>query len=513
MQHNPVALANKEKYLDVILAKPDLILAALNKLGIPGTWQSLSRIWSPGGGSSLFKITSGGTTYFMKAKHISVTVESKLEAESAFILLPSLKNEYDFLQKYQTSPHVPKVIGYTELSGFSFLIIESLTRFDDSMATLSPEEIITCYQQLKQFVRQIFANQDIHTDLHEKNIMFREKIPVIVDWEEARHLPQTTDFANSLDVKGYNYLGNTGQTPMVVPNMIAGHPCLNKLKNVFQNRLKTKISQLASTAAYNSATGICRSLDHGLKSESYQTIKLPGLWLPGQRPARDLRLGLVKSLLTIVWGKQNITFIDIGSNLGTLTRAVSQLPFVQSSRGIEGVSAYNRLARLLNFIDGNDRTEFYDLTCGNDDITPAITHQSRIVYGMLSVYHHIEHPDQCLTDLASSHPIGLIIELAQQPECYQGRTWQQTLKHISERLNLPYVVLIGYSPDYFRPFVVLSAIPFTPTQKLQLHLVGEMLWPISWWQRLIRYLKRHLISAACLGLADLAIQLVSALPR
>ena len=111
MQFNPTALAAKQRHLDAIVADPDRLTRVARALlsDAPATITPLRRPWEPGGGASLFSVTTASATYFLKVKHLAVTIESKLECEHEFTPEPSLRNEQRQLQRFAGRSFVPIV--------------------------------------------------------------------------------------------------------------------------------------------------------------------------------------------------------------------------------------------------------------------------------------------------------------------------------------------------------------------------------------------------------------------
>src|SRR5690348_11090586 len=99
MQFNKTALVNKSKWLDGILTQETLLTKVLAEFAghRPYRYEVVPRPWNPGGGATLFTVLVGDNRYFLKVKHCSVTVESKLESEAGFLEIPSLANEFGFL--------------------------------------------------------------------------------------------------------------------------------------------------------------------------------------------------------------------------------------------------------------------------------------------------------------------------------------------------------------------------------------------------------------------------------
>ncbi len=110
---------------------------------------------------------------------LSIHVESKLEKEKSFIEIPSIRNEYNFIKKVKDEigfENVPGVIFYEESEGFGFLATEWLESFEDAMECMNIEETIQVYNRIHNFVKSLFRNNILHTDIHENNIRFRGKI-------------------------------------------------------------------------------------------------------------------------------------------------------------------------------------------------------------------------------------------------------------------------------------------------------------------------------------------------
>jgi len=238
--------------------------------------------------------------------------------------------------------------------------------------------------------------------------------------------------------------------------------------------------------AYNAESGICTSLNHGQDSRSYQSINLGQLKWTGQRPGNDWRIRVIKQIILTIWNKTNLTYVDIGSNIGNFTRSVGKLANVRMSIGIEGAPNYNRIARLLAFIDNSSNNQYFDLICGENDLTQPLAKYNDIVYGMLSVYHHIKNQAKFLSDLCATNPIGLIVELPTQPECYPNSSWRHEIAKLSNQLTLPYHRVISYTPDYRRPLVILSNTPYSTKQKLILSFIGIVMGLIALGYKLTR---------------------------
>ena len=247
MQFNSVALAKKIEHLDKILSRKGLLEKVLASFaqGAAYDFDMVPRPWEPGGGSTLFRVRFKDSHYFLKVKHLSVTVESKLESEKTFPNVASLKNEYEFLKRFKPlSINVPQTFLYVEEDGFGFLLQESLTPFTEAIKTLTAPELVDAYRQIEAFAETMFVQGVVHTDIHELNIMFRGKTPVLIDFEEARHLNQGCEFTQSLDYSGRNPCGNVGEMPRGEGRQ-PGWTCLERLRQVFKTAAQNLDSGVA----------------------------------------------------------------------------------------------------------------------------------------------------------------------------------------------------------------------------------------------------------------------------
>ncbi len=168
MQFNPTALAAKQRHLDAILADPDRLARVVRALlsDAPAAITPLPRPWEPGGGASLFAVATASTRYFLKVKHLAVTVESKLESEPAFSSEPSLRNEHQQLQRLAGQPFVPALHGYAEDGDHAFLLLEWLTPFATATAALGAADLVAAYRAIERAARALFERGLVHTDIH-----------------------------------------------------------------------------------------------------------------------------------------------------------------------------------------------------------------------------------------------------------------------------------------------------------------------------------------------------------
>jgi tetratricopeptide (TPR) repeat protein/predicted Ser/Thr protein kinase len=460
MQYNETSIAAKIAHLDAILARTDLLWDVIREFagdGVETGCQIVKRVWEPAGGATLFEVRFGNREAFLKVKHTAVTVESKMEGEPQFIATPSLRNEFEFLRKLQdVSQNVPRVLGYFEKGGFSFLFTEKLISYRAGIAALSAREVLTAYRQIESTLRSLHERNIVHTDIHENNLMFRDKTPVLIDFEEARFLEQDVPFEKSLDATGECKWGTVGLMPEGY-GFAAGYTCLNRLKREFAELMKTKLPDLIKECNFDSSCDFFTTLDHGQDDRIYQSINLPGITVTGQRPLEDSRIQLVAKVCDKFFDAP-VTHLDIGSNLGRFNLELSRFPKVRRSIGIEAYDKYVDLSNVLAFLDDSPKVEFFCAECGKDSLYEILQGRRVEFITMYSVYHHITNREQFLKDLARLNPLYVMIEAAVQEECY-GRDWKDEVIYICTQLSMRHAYVIEFSKDYQRPIVLLSNNP------------------------------------------------------
>ena len=203
---------------------------------------------------------------------------------------------------------------YIEEDGFSFLFIEHLWPFKDRVDDFNSKELLEVYEQIELTVRNLYENDIVHTDIHENNIMFRENIPVLIDFEEAKVLSQQVPFEESLDMCGENAWGNVGHMPEE-HGFAGGYTCLNRLKQVFTKLITSRLNDLVKECNFDSSCPFLNALDHGEDERLYQSINLPDYSVEGQRPLIDERIEFIVRISDKLFRKP-FTHLDIGSNLG-----------------------------------------------------------------------------------------------------------------------------------------------------------------------------------------------------
>ncbi|MCC6764889.1 MAG: glycosyltransferase [Deltaproteobacteria bacterium] len=459
MEFNPAALEQKRSHLDAIHADPARLARVLRALlsDAPYELAPLPRPWEPGGGASLFRVTAAAATYFLKVKHLAVTIESKLECEAEFSPEPSLRNEQRLLQRFAGAPFVPVVHGYAEDGDHAFLLLEWLTPFETVAPTLGAAALAEAFRAVTAAVRALYTAGIVHTDLHEKNLMFRGATPVLVDFEEARELAQPVSFERSLDVVGRTDQGDVGAMP-AAPGRIGGLTCLDRLHAIFAELVQPKLEALIASCNFDSSCPFLATLDHGRDERVYQTIQVPGLTIAGQRPADDPRVPMIAAVGARLFDRP-YTHLDIGANIGMFNIAMARRPEVARSIGVEAHDTYVELARVLAFLSKVENAEFHCAVGGEDSLVERLAGRRVDLVTIYSVYHHIRNKERFLADLAALGPSYVMLEMASQPECYEGRTWESEVERIARALLMPYGEVLGQSDDYARPIVVLSRLP------------------------------------------------------
>ncbi|MDR1125621.1 MAG: glycosyltransferase [Deltaproteobacteria bacterium] len=451
MLFNAVVISLKERYIDS--TPDDLVLCAARKFLNSGevAVSRARRVWYPGGGSDLFLASAGGKQIFIKAKHKKMLVESRLEAEPAFSGTPALENEHAFLGKLSPSPHVPQVVGYCELGDHLFLGLEKLGSFE-RIKILTPPELADVYESLRVFLRELYDAGIVHTDIHEKNICFRDKTPVLIDFEEARFFKQAAPFERSLDIVGESVDGNVGDFPALNPGDIPGLTCLERFRKVI---CKTAAPQLAAYLKQCNFDNSSRFNLDALQERDeriYQSIVLPGLVLPGQRPVNDRRLVEVGRVLDYAAGTLGhpVDVVDLGSNMGMVSFFCANSANVASVRGLEADPRYVDASRVLAlFADSGNKVRFQAFLAGTDNYGPEMD-----VLLLLSIYHHIAQKDVFLDHLAAKNLTCILGEFATQSRYYSERGGvEQEIAYIAKRLGFKHVELLGASDDYQRPII------------------------------------------------------------
>jgi len=468
------AITLKKKYLDSINAFPELLIAVVSKnLHAPFELKTLSRYWEPGGGASLYIISVESQRYFLKVKHCSIFVESRLESETGFIHIPSLKNEAHFLDLLN-SPHTPKVLFYEERDDHSFLALEYLEPFEQAVAGMSTKQLLLSWNKLESFVRHMHALSIVHTDLHEGNLCFRKDELVVCDFEEARILFQDQPFELSLDYCGRNSFGDVGAFPEETGKGIGGLTCLVRLRKVFQSLVLQRLRDCLAECNFDQSCPFNSDILQVEDPRIYQSINLAGLNIAGQRPMRDSRKNVLEYFLFRQSQRKRggIRHVDFGSNLGTFCFLAGKQPFVVESIGLEAYERYVEAANAIRFITDSSTVCFRQFVCGESDFD-EIGYGGVDVCTLLSVYHHITLRDGFLSALARHRPTMILAEFATQERYYPERgSVVAEIEYIRERLGYRTVVTLMHSPDYERPLVLFADEPITSIDRLFMRLAA-----------------------------------------
>lgn len=450
------ALENKTRYLDAILSRPELISEVVSR-HVEGPFEILNvpRHWNPGGGATLFRIVHACGDLFLKVKHRSVFVESRLESESDYIRRSSLENERDFFASIHDET-IPRLAFHDVAEDFCFLAVEWLEPFERAVERLTAEELLSAWTQLVQFVRGLYVQGIVHTDIHEGNIGFRGNRLVLFDFEEARRLRQDVPFEESLDYRGENRYGNLGEFPAQTGKGRAGLTCLARLKKVFQQAIERKLPEFLETCSFDNECPFNADELQAADPRIYQSITIGGVRVAGQRPVTDTRQNVVLYLLRkLAVRGRGLNYLDVGSNMGTFCFMAARQPFVANVLGIEAFDKYVEAATLLAFLGDVNNATFATHVAGEDSLD--MVQAPLDLCTVLSVYHHIQKRERFLDELRSKQPRMVLAELATQERYYRERgSVEAEIEFIRERLQFRHAVTIGHSPDYGRPLVIFT---------------------------------------------------------
>lgn len=414
----------------------------------------VQRPWSPGGGASLYNVKKDNEHFFLKVKHKDLLVESRLESEKEFSATPALENEYYFLKRLAETPHVSRVVGYFEVGQYSFLMMEFLQSYEIGIRNLSPYECFKAYQTLHNFVQELFRQNIVHTDIHEKNICFRGEVLVLCDFEEARIFKQALSFEESLDVIGANRYGNVGEIPLTNTNDIPGFTCLKRLRDVFRRAILHDLPGFLDECNFDDNCPY--NLDEFQQKDGriYQSINMPDYCVTGQRPLADHRQKVLTRLLPLIANRlqKDLFVVDSGSNIGMISLSCADSPFVCKVLGLEAFENYLAASELLTFMGKYENVSFQRYVAGEDKIP-----EQADLFLLLSVYHHIQNKTAFLKSLAAKKPSVILAEFATQNRYYKKRgNIEAEIHYIKDCLGYAHAQTLCYTSDYKRPLVLFS---------------------------------------------------------
>jgi malonyl-CoA O-methyltransferase len=477
MQFFPEAIENKMRHIDQIQARPDLIDRIVKgQLGPDATWSAVPRVWEPGGGSSLFLLAAGGQSFWLKVKHRTCWVESRLESEPDWTRIPSLEHESHMLNEL-AGPVVPAVRFYTEQEDFTFLAVEKLQPFSQFAAAARCDDLLRVWKELLILVRGLFERGIVHTDIHENNLCMRGDSIVLVDFEEAKHLTQDVPFEASLDYVGENRYGNVGEFPKG-HSEVEGLTCLARLRLVFKRLLADKLPEQLAQCNFDQDCPFNLDALQQPDARIYQSVSVAGVTVSGHRHLTDSRLALVRTLLQQLPDRaEGIRYVDLGCNLGVFCFMAARLPQVALAVGLEAFAPYVSAARTIAFLDDLDsQCRAEQFICGEDDLQAATGPIH--VLSMLSMYHHVANKEQCLDEIRRVNPDWILGEFAAEDRFYPERgSLQAELQHMQAALGYAHCEFIAQSRDYHRPVYVFShqPLPARLKQRLQLAIVPRSL--------------------------------------
>ncbi len=429
----------------------------------------VERPWFPGGGSLLLLATIKGKESFIKIKDKSLTVESRLEGEPGFLDCGALANEARFCNLLSGDPRVPRIENYAEDGDYAFAVFERLSPFDEGIAPLDAFERLEAFLDIEALLRKLHGKGIVHTDVHEKNILFRGKQPVLCDFEEARFLVQDVPFEESLDVAGENRFGNVGDFPDGYG--LPGLTCLNRLRKVFKPLIKEKLPALLETCHFSNDCAFNVDELQEKDERIYQSVDLGDCQFAGQRPMQDSREGILGRMLEHIGHalRAPLRVVDVGSNLGTLSFAAARNPMVERVTGLEAFANYVKVSRILGFLLDQKKV-FFDVNQAGADPLPEGPID---VLMLFSVYHHIRDKDGFLTELRRNRPRTIIAEMAVQERFYKERGGVEAeLQYMGTFLGYSTLQVLGMTADYGRPICLFSDLPPIPQGEADLIMAG-----------------------------------------
>src|SRR6185369_4620594 len=211
----------------------------------------------------------------------------------------------------------------------------------------------------------------------------------------------------------------------------------------------TRLDPLIRSCNFDSSCPFLTTLDHGNDDRVYQSIQIPGVSIAGQRPPDDPRVATIARVGARLFDRP-YTHLDVGSNVGMFNLAMARQPQVRRSIGVEAYDKYVELARALAFLAGVDNVAFHCAVAGEDSIGGRLGGEPVDLVTIYSVYHHIREKERFLADLAALGPAYVLLEMASQPECYEGRSWETAVEAIARGVGMPFAQVIGQSADYQR---------------------------------------------------------------
>lgn len=501
MIFNAESLTYKAKYLDSILANRELLETVIRR-HIKVDWQltNLPRVWEPGGGATLFKLEYGSEKILIKVKSKYVWVESKLECEPEFAKTPSLENEYNFLchLKQLKFDNMPTPVFWEDTGDHQFLALEWLESFWSVVENATLDDMLSIWENIWDSVSSLYDHGITHTDIHEYNICFRGKQPILIDFEEAKFLAQDVPFEKSIDVTGNNKYGDVGNMPLSNDAYsLPGKTCLARLRNLFQKIIAKKLPPFIEDCNFDH--NCVHNLDTLQEPDEriYQSINHNGLKIIGQRPIKDKRTTLVKIISKEIKNTSPLTHLDIGCNLGNFCFALAKSPSIAKSIGIDASNKYITACQGIKFISNNNKVEFADIACGDKPISTIARKVDYVT--VFSVYHHIKNKDSFLDDLHKLNPKLILAEFATQDRFYPERgTLENEIQYLTKQLGYKIAECITTSNDYQRPIYYFSNKPISSFMKFYIELRFNGFSPIrrnpiiKFVRKLLRYSRRKL---------------------
>ncbi len=457
MIFNEETIKYKTEFLDTIEENENILHDVLKRnLNCEYKLQKLERPWNPGGGCTLFECTTKENHFFLKVKSKSCKVESKLESEDKWLDEPALQHEFGMIERIKTD-FVPRLIFFEISGGFQFLALEWLVPFEKAIDCFNIDEIINIWGEIYSMTEELYKLNIVHTDIHEKNICFRNSTPILCDFEESRSLKQNCSFAESLDVSGRNKYGDVGDFPL--SHGLKGRTCLNRLYKVFQEIISYKLTTFLEECQFSCDCEFNKDTLQQPDQRIYQSVMINGKSFSGQRIESNYRYLIINKMIDYFYKVNNnnkLNYLDIGCNMGRFCIKMAKSSYIAKSTGVDAFKNYVTAARALAFLDAQaSNVKFTTAICGEDSLKSIIP-QADII-SVLSVYHHIKKKTEFLQDLKKLSPKAIIFEFAVQDRFYPERkSLDKEITYVRDILGATHITLLGHSNDYSRPIFLYS---------------------------------------------------------
>jgi 2-polyprenyl-3-methyl-5-hydroxy-6-metoxy-1,4-benzoquinol methylase len=490
MKFNEAVIQIKHQEIALAESREDLARAVMAEiLEVEGL--DLERIeprWRPGGGAVFFCIRrEGRPRLVLKMKSLRLSVESRLEGETEFTRTPSIRHEQEILGRLHDVP-VPLSLGYVERDGFGFHLMEWHPALSSKLPDLTVPELQAAFDSVRRAVRALYEQGMAHTDLHEENILLDgEGRALLIDFEEAKWVEQDAIFEESLDVTGATDLGDTGFVPAELDawqvggwwerlvealprlggprrvlrgaDLLAGptirYCCLNRLEKLTWHWMRKRVVAMIRAANWDDSSPYNLDELQEPNDKHYQSIRVPGIRLEGQRPLKDERLDQMVDVVREL-GSDGLRCLDIGCNLGMLTLRLAEESSVAEAVGVEADERVMDCAHALAIYAQCGKARFVRAVCGEDDLCAMLSGRFDVTT-VLSIYHHIPNREDFVSQLGRICQGLCVIEPATQERYYPQRgDFRSEMEWVRQGAEFRTLRVIGESRDFRRPIFLLE---------------------------------------------------------